>query len=204
MSLSTIGKFITLTIVCYVMPSLAALSDGFARDQNTEMLIDDFSDPGLISKLGTQWRGVSDEVMGGVSKASISHQVSSGNTCLRLSGNVRLENDGGFIQAALDLTAARGSLDASDYIGIRLVVRGNGEGYSVHLRTNENTRPWQSYRATFIARSNWETFYIPFSDFTPYRIDVPLDVTQLRRIGLVAIGRAFHADLSICEVAFYR
>jgi hypothetical protein len=31
----------------------------------------------------------------------------------------------------------------------------------------------------------------------PYRIDVALDTRRLRRIGVVAIGRAFSADLSV-------
>jgi hypothetical protein len=31
----------------------------------------------------------------------------------------------------------------------------------------------------------------------PYRTDTPLDTRRLRRIGVVAIGRAFSADLSV-------
>ena len=95
------------------------------------------------------------------------------------------------------------TLDASDYTGVRLVVRGNGERYSVHLRTPDNVRSWQSYRAHFTAGADWETIYLPFEDFTPHRLDAPLDITRLRRIGLVAIGRAFHADLAVCELGFY-
>ena len=41
------------------------------RAQSDNMLIDDFSDGGLISKLGTRWRGVSDQVMGGISNATV-------------------------------------------------------------------------------------------------------------------------------------
>lgn len=168
------------------------------------MLIDDFSDLSLTSKLGSTWRGVSDRVMGGVSEASISHEVNGGGNCLRLSGDVRLENNGGFIQAALDFTPDGGNLDASDFTGIRLVAKGNGQQYSLHLRTADNTRPWQSYRAHFMARSDVQTFKLPFSEFDPYRIAEPLDITKLRRIGLVAIGREFHADLKICRIGFYR
>ena len=87
---------------------------------------------------------------------------------------------------------------------MRLIVRGNGESYSVHLRTPDNLRPWQSYRAHFTAGRAWETIDLPFEAFTPHRLDAPLDVTRLRRIGLVAIGRAFHADLAVCELGFYR
>lgn len=168
------------------------------------MLIDDFSDPNLASALGTQWRGVSDAVMGGVSRAAITHENIDGRTCLRLSGDVRLENDGGFIQVTLDLAPADGTVDASAYEGIGVTVHGNGEQYSVHLRTPDNIRPWQSYRARFTAGPDWQTLEIPFHDFTPYRLDAPLDTTQLKRIGLVAIGRAFHADLTIGALSFYR
>jgi len=168
------------------------------------MLIDDFSDPTLISKLGTHWRGVSDKVMGGISEAAITHAVISGHPCLHLSGDVKLENDGGFIQATLDLAPSGGTFDASDYTGVRLIVRGNSEQYSLHLRTPDNVRPWQSYRAHFNAGPDWKTLDLPFSAFAPHRLDAPLDIKLLRRIGLVAIGRAFYADLAIAELGFYR
>lgn len=168
------------------------------------MLIDDFSVTDLTSQLGTRWRGISDRVMGGVSQATVTRDTIDGRVCLRLSGEVRLENDGGFIQAALDLARQGSTFDASGYAGLRMIVRGNGEQYSVHLRTPDNLRPWQSYRAKFIAGSNWETVDLPFTSFVPHRLETPLDVTRLRRIGLVAIGRAFWADLAVSELAFYR
>jgi hypothetical protein len=120
--------------------------------QSGAMLIDDFTDESLVSKLGTQWRGVSDQVMGGISEASISHGVIDGRHNLRMAGDVRLENDGGFIQAALDLAPSGDTIDASGFTGVRIIVRGNGEKYSVHLRTPDNVRPWQSYRAHFRER----------------------------------------------------
>ncbi len=172
--------------------------------ENRYMLIDDFSGSDFISKLGTRWRAVSDRVMGGISEASIAHDTIDGRQCLRLTGDVCLENNGGFLQAALDLHPSGNDIDVSGYTGVRLVARGNGERYSVHLRTLDNVRPWQSYRAHFTAGADWETIHLPFRDFTPHRLDAPLDTTRLRRIGLVAIGRAFHADLAICEIGFDR
>jgi hypothetical protein len=172
--------------------------------QTTAKVIDDFTDDGLVSELGTRWRGVSDQVMGGISKAKVSHSVIDGRPSLCMTGDVRLENDGGFIQAALDLAPAGDTIDASGFTGVRIFVRGNGEKYSVHLRTPDNVRPWQSYRAHFTAGSDWETMDLPFETFVPYRLEAPLDTTRLRRIGLVAIGRAFYADLAVSELAFYR
>lgn len=167
------------------------------------MLIDDFADRDLRSKLGTRWRAVSDRVMGGISESSVAHGMVDGRACLRLTGDVRLENNGGFIQASLDLRPSGDTFDASGFAGMRLVVRGNGEHYSVHLRTADNVRPWQSYRAPFTASADWRTIDIPFAAFTPHRLEAPLDVTRLRRAGLVAIGRAFHADLAVAEFGFY-
>jgi hypothetical protein len=168
--------------------------------QSGAMLIDDFTDDGLVSKLGTRWRGVSDQVMGGISEATVSHGVIDGRPSLRMTGDVRLENDGGFIQAALDLAPSGYTLDASDFSGVRIVVLGNGEKYSVHLRTPDNVRPWQSYRAYFTAGSDWNTMDLPFETFVPYRLETSLDTTRRRRIGLVAIGRAFYADLAVSEL----
>lgn len=112
-----------------------------AQAHSDAMLIDGFSGATLSSPLGTRWRVVSDQVMGGVSTATISLDTIDGRRCVRLRGDVRLDNNGGFVQASLDLAPESAALDASEYTGIRLVVRGNGEDYSVHLRTPDNVRP---------------------------------------------------------------
>lgn len=168
------------------------------------MVIDDFSNDQLISPQGTRWRAVSDQVMGGISRASVSRVEIDGRNCLHLSGEVRLENNGGFIQAALDLAPSGGVLDVSAFTGLRLRAMGNGEAYGLHLRTPDNSRPWQSYRAGFMAGAELQTIELPFASFEPYRLEVPLDTRRLRRIGLVAIGRAFQADLSVCEITLYK
>jgi hypothetical protein len=143
------------------------------------MLIDDFSQSGLVSNLGTKWRGVSDQIMGGVSEASIGRECIGGRLCLRLTGYISLENSGGFIQASLDLAPEIGALDASRYAGIRLIARGNDERYAVHLRTHHCVRPWQSYRAEFTAGPEWKSFDLPFSKFIPHRIDADLAISKL-------------------------
>ena len=81
---------------------------------------------------------------------------------------------------------------------------GNGQEYNLHLRTEDVWLPWQAYRASFLAPARWETVRLPFSAFEGYRIGRRLDVEHLERIGLVAIGRAFRADLCIAKVALYR
>jgi hypothetical protein len=118
-------------------------------------------------------------------------------------GDVSLENNGGFVQMALDLAPDRGVVDASAWTGIELDVIGNDGDYGVHLRTDAVEQPWQSYRRSFRAGAAWRTVQLAFADFVPHRIEVPLDVRRLRRIGLVAIGRAFTADLAVGGVRFY-
>ena len=168
------------------------------------MLIDDLSREDLLSDLRTSWRAVSDRVMGGVSRAELRFERHLGRPCLHLYGEVRLDNDGGFLQMALDLDPLGNAIDAREYRGLRLLVLGNGERYSAHLRTEDLVRPWQSYRARFNAPPEWHEVELPFSGFVPHRVEVPLDLTRLRRIGLVAIGRAFSADLRVARVEFYR
>jgi hypothetical protein len=170
---------------------------------NKVLLIDDFARDDLISALGTPWRGFSDQVMGGISQETIALTKIDGRRCLRLTGDVRLENNGGFVQLALDLAPEGQTLDASAYTGVILVARGNGESYGVHLRTPDCVRPWQSYRASFVGGPEWQEIKLPFDRFEPHRLTVPLDLRHLRRLGLVAIGRAFHADLAVSVVGLY-
>jgi hypothetical protein len=168
------------------------------------LILDDFRRDDRVSCLGTPWQGFSDRVMGGVSRETLALGRIDGRPCLRLTGDVRLDNNGGFIQMALDLAPARGTLDASAYLGVFLAVRGNDEAYGVHLRTPDCRRPWQSYRAGFMASPDWREVRLPFAGFVPHRLTAPLAVDGLTRIGLVAIGRAFAADLAVSRLGLYR
>ena len=166
------------------------------------LIIDDRRTGDLRSALGTTWRAVSDRVMGGVSSGELTLDNIEGRSCLHLRGDVRLENNGGFVQAALDLTGET-AFDASAYTGVLLEVYGNDEVYNLHLRTADIRLPWQSYRASFIAPAGWQSVRLPFAGFEAYRTSAPLDLERLVRIGIVAIGRAFRADLCVAGVALY-
>jgi hypothetical protein len=166
-------------------------------------LIDDFASADGRSRPGTPWRLVTDQVMGGVSTARMEYRVLDGQRALCMTGEVSLANNGGFVQVNLDLSP-EGRLDAGAFTGVRLIARGNGETYNLHLKTAATTMPWQSYRADFIAGHSWREVRLPFADFTPHRLVPALDPTRLRRLGLVAIGREMRAELCIAEVGFYR
>ena len=166
-------------------------------------VIDDRQSGDLQSTLGTQWRLITDGVMGGVSSGTLDLGEREGRSCLRLQGEVSLQNNGGFIQAALEL-APSGVLDASAWAGVELDVYGDGEAYNVHLKTSRMWLPWQHYRASFMAEPGWHRVRVPFAEFEGYRIGAAFDPARLERIGIVAYGRAFKADLCIGRVAFYR
>jgi len=166
------------------------------------LLVDDFSRDEPVSALGTTWRVVTDRVMGGESDARMMLRVIDGHRALCLSGDVSLANGGGFAQLILDLTPSD-VLDASGFAGVRLVVRGNDEAYNLHLKTTATTRPWQSYRASFKTGPEWREVRLPFSAFSPHRVEPVLDVRRLRRLGVVAIGREMRAEICVAEVAFY-
>ena len=182
---------------------LLIASSCFAGDAMSELLIDDRSSAGLVSNLGPEWRFVSDGVMGGRSAGRLTLSQRDGRDCLHLQGRVSLDNNGGFLQINLDL-GRDGPLDASAYDGVELEVFGNDEDYNLHLKTSAIWLPWQSYRAGFRAPPEWRSIRLPFAEFEPYRIGKPLDPGRLERIGLVAIGRAFDADVCLGRLALYR
>lgn len=149
------------------------------------------------------WQLITDAVMGGVSRGRVVADIVGGRAAMRMRGAVSTDNNGGFIQIALDLASADNVLDASGFTGIAIDVAGNGESYGLHLRTPDVTRPQQSWRQGFVAAREWQTILLPFAQFVPHRIDAALDPRRLRRIGLVAIGREFDADLSVARLALY-
>lgn len=166
-------------------------------------LIDDLGKPAPQASNGARWALIADQVMGGVSDGVMRRETVEGRAAIRMQGEVRLENNGGFLQIALDFDPRGASIDASAWTGIEIDVLGNGERYNAHLRTADVTRPWQSYRQSFQAGPAWTSIALPFAAFEPHRIETPLDPRILRRIGLIAIGRAFYADLAIGGVRFY-
>lgn len=167
-------------------------------------IIDALDQEPPLATIGTRWELIADRVMGGVSSGEMTREPVAGRPALRMRGAVSLENNGGFIQIALDLAPDKGVVDVRPWTGIEMDVFGNGERYSLHLRTTDVVRPWQSYRTEFIATPEWRTIRLPFAAFAPHRIDVPLDLARLRRLGIVAIGRAFTADIAIGRLQFYR
>lgn len=171
-------------------------------DTIAPLIIDDRSSNDLRASSGAYWRAITDTVMGGISSGDLIATFVEGRSCLRLRGVVSLENNGGFVQAGLDLNPG-GLLDAGAYRGVEIEVLGNGEVYNLHLRTDDTRIVWQSYRASFQTQAHWQTVRLPFDSFVPYRIDMPFDKRRLRRLGVVAIGREMQTDVCLAGISLY-
>jgi hypothetical protein len=199
------GKAYLLAMQCnrrnfLMLTASVSIAGGTARGETMSpkpAIIDDLSRDPPLSAIGTKWQLFTDRVMGGVSNGTMVREVLDGRPAIRMRGDVSLENNGGFVQIAIDLAPDGKAVDASAWQGVELDIFGNGEEYGIHLRTDDLTRPWQSYRQSFRAEPHWRTAQFRFQDFKAYRTDIALDARRLRRIGVVAIGRAFSADLAV-------
>ena len=151
------------------------------------------------------WRYVADGVMGGVSRGSLTFESAGDVDYARLAGDVSTANNGGFIQFRAGISLAGLPQGGAALDGIRILSRGNGETYFVHLRTRDNRRPWHYYAASFAAGEDWNEASLPFDSFrhsaglspaTPR----PQDIVS---IGIVAYGRDHRADVSVASITLY-
>ena len=157
----------------------------------------DALDPALPSR----WETADDRVMGGKSVARL-YADAEGAQAVCLGGQVSLDRGGGFVQMRWPLDIPPQDMDGMS--GVYIEVRGNGEHYSVHVRTRKLWLPWQSYRHEFVAMPEWQVLYLPFADFAPYRTQLALDVRLLSKMAVVAIGRVFEAEVCVRKMGFYR
>ena len=196
---------LSLMIVTSMINSVSASS---LDNTFTDGIVDDRRSGDMRSNSGVEWQLITDGVMGGLSSGQLVLDEYRGKACLRMRGDVSTENNGGFLQVALSLTdipgSKKGVFDASDYSGVEIELSGNDETYNIHFRTEGLWFPWQSYRATFDADDRWQTIRIPFASLKPYKTTRKFSPEELIRIGVVAIGRDFKADLCLASLRFYR
>jgi len=142
----------------------------------TQSQLFDFTQPTI--DLQATWGAVDDVVMGGVSESGI--RLGSGYAVF--SGNVSIDNSGGF--ASVRTRNFEPSLNLSNYRGVELRVKGDGQRYKLFLRTEAK---WDGvgYAHSFDTIANeWMTVQVPFADLVPiFRAktvsDAPLDTTQI-------------------------
>ncbi|MFU8883721.1 MAG: CIA30 family protein [Rhodobacterales bacterium] len=147
------------------------------------------------------WTYVSDQVMGGQSTGGARIETVDGQPVLRLTGDVSTANRGGFLQTRITLD----NPPPDGVQGVTLKVRGNGEGYFVHLRTTGTVLPWQYYQASFPSTPDWAELRIPFSAFEPSGnlLRGTIRPETIRSLGVVAYGRDHRADVSVMWAGFY-
>ncbi|MFW5820668.1 MAG: CIA30 family protein [Bacteroidota bacterium] len=129
-----------------------------------------------------EWLIINDAVMGGVSTSDIEF-IPAGY--LKFTGNVSLENNGGF---ASFRTQAK-VFNLNKFEGIKIRVRGDGKRYSFRLRS-DNSYYGVAYAADFQSiRDEWQEIEIPFRDFTArYRGRIVLDTEQLDKENIRQLG----------------
>jgi nucleoside-diphosphate-sugar epimerase len=126
---------------------------------NTHTLFD-FSQPEF--NLSPSWGAVDDVVMGGVSSSQIS--LVPGEKAI-FSGVVSTANSGGF--ASVRSRNFVDPLDLSEYEGMRLTVKGDGNRYKFITRC-AGTWDGLAYAYTFdTVPGEWRTIHIPFRQLTP-------------------------------------
>ena len=162
------------------------------------------------------WKYFSDQVMGGVSEGQVSLEQDGDMVFTRLTGNVRTDNNGGFIQLRTSTSLSNKPLmfkmlhnskkDGKKLQGIRLKVKGNGEKYHIFIQTTIFYRLPTGYQiATFDTSPEWETIEIPFNRFKSLKDnkDSNINAKDIKTFGIVAYGRDFKSDLSVSSVEFY-
>ncbi len=147
------------------------------------------------------WSFFTDQVMGGVSTGQAGIESAGGETFLRLRGRVSTANNGGFIQARLTLSEPVPETAR----GIELAVRGNRQGYYLHLRTRGTVLPWQFYQAPFEVTDRWTVVQIPFTAFEARGRGLRTSIAPeaIRSLALVAYGRDHDADVSVARIGFF-
>jgi Complex I intermediate-associated protein 30 (CIA30) len=169
---------------------------GFAPSAQAGAMIDDFS-----NNPSQRWRFFADTVMGGVSTGKVEFLREDGASFARMTGTVSTANNGGFIQFRTELPGAA----PQGTKGVRLMVRGNGERYYVHLRTTFTILPWQYYQAPFATTNGWREVRLPLEAFKPSGRMLPGTIApaRIKSVGIVAFGRDQQVQVDVREAGFY-
>lgn len=143
------------------------------------------------------WRFFTDQVMGGLSTGGLVFAVEDGQSHARMTGHVSIANRGGFIQMRHDIARP----PPPQATGVRLVVRGNGQRYFVHLHSQASVRPWQYHQAGFDVTEVWTVVHLPFATFVAQGGSGPLG--PVTSVAIAAYGRDHAVLIDIRAVDFY-
>lgn len=186
MFLKKINTFILILIMSFITK----------KNSSEEVLFDNFS-----KKTEKKWEFISDQVMGGVSYGKHDFLSDSRKNYIRMTGFVSLDNNGGFIQVRRKLSKGEQKIIK----GIKLELRGNNQGYYVHIRTKYTFLPWQYYQGKLATTEEWKEIKLRLEYFKrsgrllPKKIN-PKHVTS---IALVAFGIEQDVRLDVSKITFY-
>lgn len=146
------------------------------------------------------WRPIHDGIMGGVSRG----RSRATDDSVLFTGDISLDNNGGFASFRVSQRLP----DLSEYDGIRLRVKGDGQVYRIGLRLDPE---WDrmSWRAPFeTIDGEWQTIDLAFEDFFPswrgrlVASESRLDTSEIYQFGLMIADKQagpFRIELSSVE-----
>ena len=78
----------------------------------------------------------------------------------------------------------------------------------ISLKNNNCLRQFSSYRATVeLPKGQWKKIQIPWSGFEGYgwgAVENAFDPSTLRRLGIVAIGKAMDVTIALSSIRFFQ
>lgn len=133
----------------------------------------------------TDWQIVDDGVMGGLSKGKFNI---SDDKKLKFSGNLSLENNGGFSS----IRSKRTTIDLSQFKGIKMRVKGDGRKYKLRLESDSRYRRMAvSFQHEFsTSKEGWSEVFIPFdklkASFRGWNLPgMKFNSKSIQRVGLI-------------------
>ena len=145
-----------------------------------------------------KWEFISDQVMGGESSGNYEILKENQTFFLRMTGNVSLENNGGFIQVRKKILKNK----IYPFESIIIKARGNNLDYFVHIRTRFTVLPWQYYQARFSVTKDWKTYNLKLNDFKRSGVLLPKKVNSkyISSLALVAFGKKQKVKLDVSSI----
>ncbi|MEZ5357236.1 MAG: CIA30 family protein [Candidatus Zixiibacteriota bacterium] len=160
----------------------------------------DFSDESEAES----WLPINDDVMGGISRGET---LLTEDSCLLFTGEISLENNGGFASIRTRPT----DFDLADFHGIRIRVKGDGRRYQFRVRTGREFDSITFKHEFDSVKDKWLAIDLPFSSFQPtFRGRIltgvgPLVPGNIRQFGfLLADKKAGAFELVIDSISAYK
>lgn len=165
------------------------------------------ANPKLAYNFGTQgcgtcgWYVVVDQVMGGRSTAVFE----PGETSATLSGNVSLENNGGFASIRTPFA----EFDLSGFKTVTIRYRSSGQAFAMSLNNYRRYYEPKFKHSLPATQNEWATLTIPLGDFYKVRLNEKLgsaptqqELANMIRLGLITdekVATDFYLELDFIE-----